>query len=83
MPLIAADIGTSASSSGAQFEMRTRVPDRWNTYYISRSTPNKEGALGVNPCVVVSSDYLNVLPNCVGYACGRFNEIVGSMKYHE
>lgn len=81
MPLIAADISTGASSSGAQFEMRTRVPDRWNTYYISRSTPNKEGALGVNPCVVVSSDYLNVLPNCVGYACGRFNEIVGSMKY--
>lgn len=23
----------------------------------------------------------NVLSNCVGYACGRFNEIIGSMKY--
>lgn len=25
----------------------------------------------------------NVLSNCVGYACGRFNEIIGSMKYPE
>lgn len=23
----------------------------------------------------------NVLANCVGYACGRFNEIIGEMKY--
>lgn len=23
----------------------------------------------------------NVLSNCVGYACGRFNEIIGEMKY--
>lgn len=23
----------------------------------------------------------NVLSNCVGYACGRFNEIIGSMRY--
>lgn len=23
----------------------------------------------------------NVLANCVGYACGRFNEIIGSMQY--
>lgn len=29
----------------------------------------------------VAKETANVLPNCVGYACGRFNEIIGAMKY--
>src|SRR5699024_4970729 len=27
------------------------------------------------------TDTCDVLSNCVGYACGRFNEIIGEMKY--
>lgn len=38
---------------------------------------------GYSTCIVGSptDNSCNVLSNCVGYACGRFNEIIGSMKY--
>ena len=38
---------------------------------------------GLSTCIQGSPTYVraNVLSNCVGYACGRFNEIIGGMKY--
>lgn len=58
------------------FKMRTTKPSG-NKFYITRS------AGGYSLCVVGSptDKNANVLANCVGYACGRFNEIIGKMKY--
>lgn len=38
---------------------------------------------GYSTCIKGKPTYptANVLSNCVGYACGRFNEIIGGMKY--
>lgn len=63
------------------FTPRTRKPDNTNKYYISS---RYAGKTGWNPCILGNPNttngrdkYLNVLPNCVGWAVGRFNEIVG------
>lgn len=58
------------------FKMRTSKPSN-NKFYITKS------AGGYSTCVIGSptDKTANVLANCVGYACGRFNEIIGSMKY--
>lgn len=59
---------------------RTTKPEPGNKYYISSRWAGKKGW---NPCVlgndkIVGRDpSLNVLPNCVGWAVGRFNEIIG------
>lgn len=59
---------------------RTTKPAPGNKYYISSRWDGKKGW---NPCVlgndkIVGRDpSLNVLPNCVGWAVGRFNEIIG------
>ena len=57
-------------------QMRTSKPSG-NKFYITKS------AGGYSTCIVGSptDKNANVLANCVGYACGRFNEIIGSMKY--
>ena len=59
---------------------RLTVPERGNPYY--NRVPD-----GYNPCIPgnypfnskdpIGSPGLNVLPNCTGYATGRFNEIIG------
>lgn len=58
------------------FKMRTTKPSN-NKFYITKSKG------GYSLCVAGSptDPKANVLANCVGYACGRFNEIIGSMKY--
>lgn len=58
------------------FTMRTGKPSG-NKFYI---TTDKGG---YSQCVKGSptDSAANALANCVGYACGRFNEIIGSMKY--
>jgi len=57
-------------------EMRTSKPKAGNKFYITTSKG------GYSQCIQGSpTDVCNVLANCVGYACGRFNEIIGSMKY--
>lgn len=48
---------------------RTTAPERTNKYYVTVSHG------GLSPCLDISTGY--VLPNCVGYALGRFNEIIG------
>lgn len=58
-------------------QMRTSKPGAGNKFYITK------GAGGYSTCIVgkPTDANCNVLANCVGYACGRFNEIIGSMKY--
>lgn len=59
------------------FTMRTSLPEKGNKFYNTKS----QG--GYSYCIVgkPTCDGLNVLANCVGYACGRFNEIIGKMDY--
>lgn len=63
--------------------MPNRVaPLSTNPYYISNKTPNSRGVLGNNPCSVFSG-LLNVLPNCTGYAIGRWDEICSEGRHCE
>lgn len=57
------------------FTMRTSVPVN-NKNYIMQSTG------GWNPCIKgkPTDSTANVLSNCVGYSCGRFNEIYNIAK---
>lgn len=59
--------------------LRTKKPTKGNKFYITR------GKGGYSQCIQgkPTDRYCNVLSNCVGYACGRFNEIIGSMKYQK
>lgn len=58
-------------------EMRTTKPSAGNKFYITKSKGGYSTCIQGKP----TDAYCNVLANCVGYACGRFNEIIGSMKY--
>lgn len=57
--------------------IRTTKPEKGNKFYI---TVDKGG---YSTCIegVPTDSECNVLSNCVGYACGRFNEIIGEMLY--
>ena len=57
-------------------QMRTSKPKAGNKFYITKSKGGYSTCIQGKP-----TDVCNVLANCVGYACGRFNEIIGSMKY--
>lgn len=54
---------------GATFKKRTTAPTEDNPYYI------KLGRGGYNPCILISGN--SCLPNCVGFAWGRWHEEVG------
>lgn len=58
-------------------KMRTTKPCKGNKFFITKSKG------GYSQCVkgYPTDKDCDVLSNCVGYACGRFNEIIGSMKY--
>ena len=58
----------------ANFVQRTARPEKGNKYYITK------GAGGYSPCIKGSptDPDCDVLHNCVGYAVGRFNEIIGA-----
>lgn len=58
-------------------QMRTSKPSSGNKFYITKSKGGYSTCIQGNP----TDSQCNVLANCVGYACGRFNEIIGSMKY--
>lgn len=58
------------------FTPRLTRPQAGNKYYI-QSPKGYNGAILGSP----KDSKCNVLANCVGYANGRFNEIVGEMKY--
>lgn len=57
-------------------KMRTSKPSN-NKFYITKSKGGYSVCIQGKP----TDPTANVLANCVGYACGRFNEIIGSMKY--
>lgn len=52
------------------FSRRTTAPSRTNKYYIKRNSTYN----GYNRCILINSSTGSVLPNCVGYAWGRFCE---------
>lgn len=60
--------------------IRTTRPTAGNKYFITK------GAGGYSTCIVgkPTDSQCNVLSNCVGYACGAFNEelALGYEKYH-
>lgn len=58
-------------------QMRTSKPSSGNKFYITKSKGGYSLCIQGHP----TDSQCNVLANCVGYACGRFNEIIGSMKY--
>lgn len=57
--------------------MRTSKPGAGNKFYITKSKGGYSECIQGKP----TDKDCNVLANCVGYACGRFNEIIGKMKY--
>lgn len=59
------------------FTMRTSKPNAGNKFYNNGNNGGYSWCINGSP----TDPGCNVLANCVGYACGRFNEIIGSMKY--
>ena len=57
--------------------IRTTKPGAGNKFSITKSKGGYSSCIQGSP----TDSQCNVLANCVGYACGRFNEIIGSMKY--
>lgn len=53
------------------FTIRTTLPNYGDPLYNNRSVGGYSGCINGYP----TKDGLNVLANCVGWACGRFNEI--------
>ena len=54
----------------AKFNARTSSPSTTNKYWIKTTKG------GLNECILISGD--SCLPNCVGYAWGRWYELLGS-----
>lgn len=63
--------------AGEGFSMRTSKPGAGNKFFITKSRGGYSTCIQGKP----TDANCNVLANCVGYACGRFNEIIGAMKY--
>lgn len=61
------------------FVMRTSLPEYGNKFYNNGNNGGYSWCIDGYP----TCEGRNVLANCVGYACGRFNEIIGTMKYPE
>lgn len=62
--------GTTASKPTTQFKQRTTAPSTTDRYWIHTSNG------GLNECIEINNSG-SCLPNCVGYAWGRFYEITG------
>lgn len=63
--------------SSDNFSMRTCKPGAGNKFYNNGNNGGSSWCVNGNP----TDKSCNVLANCVGYACGRFNEIIGSFNY--
>ena len=59
------------------FTMRTTKPEAGNKFYNNGNNGGWSWCINGYP----TDSGCNVLANCVGYACGRFNEIIGEMRY--
>lgn len=62
---------TTAPSTTNQFKQRTSAPSTTDKYWIHTSNG------GLNECIEINNSG-SCLPNCVGYAWGRFYEITGN-----
>lgn len=58
-------------------QVRTSKPTSGNKFFITTAKGGYSKCIQGSP----TDSACNVLSNCVGYACGRFNEIIGNMKY--
>ena len=61
------------------FAIRKTKPEKGNKYYIKRGYGGWSGCIIGKP----TDKDCNVLANCVGYACGRFNEIYSEITGYE
>lgn len=59
------------------FVKRTSKPGAGNKFYITDDNGGYSWCIKGSP----TDPNCDVLANCVGYACGRFNEIIGRMAY--
>lgn len=59
------------------YQMRTTKPEAGNKFYNNKSNGGLNGAITGNP----TDKGCNVLSNCVGYANGRYAEVMGGFKY--
>lgn len=59
------------------FQMRTSLPEYGNKFYNNGNNGGWSWCIDGSP----TCSGRNVLANCVGYACGRYNEIIGEMRY--
>lgn len=59
------------------FVPRLTCPEAGNKYYMRIASGGYSGAIKGNPTVAGC----DTLANCVGYAAGRFNEIIGAGKF--
>lgn len=64
----------------AVFKQRTSEPSKNDINYIRYDKKNKDGVKGTNYCIALNQSTGYVLPNCTGYAWGRWREILG--KFH-
>jgi LysM repeat protein len=64
---------TTSTSTTPTFKMRTTKPEAGNKYYITKANGGWSDAIKGSP----TDAECDVLPNCVGYSYGRFNEIGG------
>ena len=60
-------------------QLRTSLPEYGNKFYNNGNNGGWSWCVNGYP----TCEGRNVLANCVGYACGRFNEIIGEMRYKE
>lgn len=59
------------------FTIRDRKPTKGNKFYTTTAKGGASWCIQGSP----KDKECDVLANCVGYACGRFNEIIGTMDY--
>lgn len=64
------------TSSVVSFTPRTTAPSRDDPWWISSTKGGKNNCIIVYGCSL--ADGKSCIPNCVGYAWGRFSEILGS-----
>lgn len=61
------------------FKIRTSAPDKWLKIWNNRSNGGLSWCINGYP----TSGTSNVLANCVGYACSRFNEIYNELTGYD
>jgi len=63
------------------YNPRTSCPQTKNKYYNTKSNTGYSSCIEGNKTTGCYNSSINVLPNCVGYAAGRFNEIANQNKF--